>query len=83
MLPTRLAPRATAVIPALIFGLAGLIAISILLAHCWSEKRILSAFVHSSLSPRESTFATALDLVGLISAAREGSEHGPMSKIAD
>lgn len=55
-------------IPALIFGLAGLTTISILLAHYWSEKKILSAFVHSSLPPSESTFATALDLAGLIHA---------------
>src|SRR5437899_8000537 len=55
-------------IPALILGLAGLTAVSILLAHYWWEKRILSTFVHSSLPSSESTFATALNLAGLIHA---------------
>jgi hypothetical protein len=52
----------------LIVNLAGLIAISILLAHYWWEKRILSGFVHSNVPPSESTFATARDLAGLIHA---------------
>ena len=55
-------------ISALILGLAGLTAISFLLAHYWSEKRILSAFVHNSLPPSESTLAKALDLAALIYA---------------
>ena len=55
-------------IPVLILNLAGLTAISILLAHYWSERRILSAFVHRGLPQSESAFATALDLAGLIHA---------------
>src|SRR5437899_7111400 len=70
------------VIPALILNLVGLAVVWILLALNSSERRILSAFVHSSLPPRESTFATALDLAGLIHAQIPRAADPPFISIA-
>jgi hypothetical protein len=67
---------------ALILGLAGLTAVSILLAHYGSEKRILSALVHSSVRPSESPFAAALDLAGLIYAKVPRADDPPFIPIA-
>jgi hypothetical protein len=68
--------------PFLIVNLAGLIAISILLAHYWWEKRILSGFVHSSFPPSESTFGTALGLAGRIYVQVSRGSDPPFIPIA-
>jgi hypothetical protein len=66
----------------LIFNLAGLIAISILLAHYVWEKRILRGFVYSSVLPGESTFDTALELAGRIYVQVARGDDPPFIPIA-
>jgi len=68
--------------PLLILNLAGFIAISILLWHCWSEWRTLRAIVHRSVPKGESTFATALDFAGLVHAHAPRSEDPRFIPIA-
>jgi len=69
-------------IPALILGLAGLTAISILLAHYVWEKRILRGFIYSSVRPGESTLDTALDLAGRIYVQVARGDDPPFIPIA-
>jgi hypothetical protein len=68
-------------IPVLILNLVGLTAISILFAHCWSEKIILRAFVHSSRAS-ESIFAAVLDLAGRVYVQVLRSNDPPFIPIA-
>ena len=69
-------------IAVLIANVAGLAAITILFAHYWSEKRILSAFLNN-MQPRssESHFAMALDLAGVIHAQTPRGEDPPFIPI--
>lgn len=66
----------------LIVNLAGFSAIWILLAHYWREKRILSAFAHSNVSPSDSTFDTAVDLAGRIYVQVARGDDPPFIPIA-
>src|SRR5690348_15568307 len=68
--------------PLLILNLAGFIAISILLWHCWSERRTLRAIVHRTVSKSERPFAMALDCAGLIHAHAPRSEDPRFIPIA-